>query len=139
MKLPYYFLSIKNYCRLSQLFPEYLLSVSIFIILNHFSALRWKIYSGLIIIIPACTCLHLQVQSVLMQDIIRVSKRYIIGNYFWNTFLLVFLVDELVTINATPIIIMLVAINVCNDIGSLSMAHPKNLLYQAIFVLSLIA
>lgn len=64
-----------------------------------------------------------QVQSVLMQDIIRVSKRYIIGNYFWNTFLLV---EELVNINATPIIIMLVAINVCNDIGSLSMAHPKN-------------
>jgi len=39
---------------------------------------------------------------------------------------LVLLVDELVTINATPIIIMLVAINVCNDIGSLSMAYPKN-------------
>ena len=34
--------------------------------------------------------------------------------------------DELVTINATPIIIMLVPINTCIEIGSLNIAQPKN-------------
>ena len=34
--------------------------------------------------------------------------------------------DELVTIKATPIIIMLVAINVRVEIGSLRITHPRN-------------
>ena len=76
----------------------YILYVIFFIILNYFQSL---------------------------QDVFDVYKRYSVGHHFWTTFLLVLLADELVTINATPIRITIIAMRVIAVIFSCNIAQPN--------------